>query len=788
MRVTHQDDHVTHAVLSGNQTQNMGISDSAEFFHILSSSLYQNQRLAVIREVLCNGWDAHIDSGREAMPLKITLDDTNLIIQDSGPGISPEDFGPIYGVYGHSTKKADGKQTGGFGLGCKSPFAYTDHFEVTSCHKGVKTVYALSKSSAEAEGKPGITPIVSLPCDEHGITVKIKLKAPAQDRNIFTQYIKEVVRNGEIFATLNGTVLPIFPFSKSESNFITLNDAPVQHGNYIYLRYGNVIYPVDAHADYLASYKAIHDFMCRIGRRLVLLAPPHSISVTPSRESLSMQEKTIKTLTELLAGFVEVIKRQPVLEKKMIPEIIEEIAKQDVARLLNTNRLTHSLIEKPEPQVTLGLSELTRISLCSSNNRPNGLIFYKDFRKRALKFTSVKSDHKERILALLKIANKKTPWRPFGRSFNRDGLTTDTHWIQKSLLRNVIRGIAANKNLHLDRLRVHGYRGYHYDSEKILNLEAMEVKQCLKFYDTPILLGTSLKTLERYTGRRREFVSYVCGNQKAQIEAAREFFKNSGFEIVDLIVDRVAPIKSDKPKVKTEKVVGIPLLSNVLFDGDFDTTKYDRKVRKKSDMPRITDPKYVVQISKSGRNESNHIDEFRNEFDRIIRMFGDNCGICSNSRQIESYEKKGAVRVNQVVRDFFMKELLYASNIRRYFEINPLSREADIASEFLSAALGFESVSSLFNAKVELNQYEHDMVQIILNNRDYQQYIGLQEAITEICKIPPHPMYEFFVSKIRKSGITDVIDWSTVHRASMQYKSEPSRQLTEELLLNILTN
>ena len=82
---------------------------------------------------------------------------------------------PIYGVYGASTKKQDATVTGGFGLGCKAPFAYSEHFEVTSWHKGTKTIYNLSRSSAEVNGKPGIFPIASFPTTESGLQVRIPL-------------------------------------------------------------------------------------------------------------------------------------------------------------------------------------------------------------------------------------------------------------------------------------------------------------------------------------------------------------------------------------------------------------------------------------------------------------------------------------------------------------------------------------------------------------------------------------------------------------------------------------
>ena len=54
MLVTDEQSHVTDAVIGGGQTMYFGISNNAEFFQILSSSLYSDQILAVVREVLCN--------------------------------------------------------------------------------------------------------------------------------------------------------------------------------------------------------------------------------------------------------------------------------------------------------------------------------------------------------------------------------------------------------------------------------------------------------------------------------------------------------------------------------------------------------------------------------------------------------------------------------------------------------------------------------------------------------------------------------------------------------------
>ena len=41
MQVSHHNDHITHAVIGGKQAIEFGISNSAEFFNILSSTLYK---------------------------------------------------------------------------------------------------------------------------------------------------------------------------------------------------------------------------------------------------------------------------------------------------------------------------------------------------------------------------------------------------------------------------------------------------------------------------------------------------------------------------------------------------------------------------------------------------------------------------------------------------------------------------------------------------------------------------------------------------------------------------
>lgn len=310
MQVSYADDHITHAVVGGKQAINFGISEDPAFFQILSSALYKDPMLAMVRETICNAWDAHIDSGRTDRPLMITLDDEHLCIRDFGKGIPDSLIGPIYGVYGASTKKNDGRQTGGFGLGCKSPFSYTDHFEVTSWHAGLKTIYSMSKSSGQVQGKPSITPLASFKTDETGIQVRIPLVEDKQNHRLYS-LVRQVVLNGDIKAIFNGDLLPTIGLDIAENGFILLHkhnhsEVDLEHlKDDIYVRYGNVIYPVDDSAEYSELYKLVNNIVSyKYSCRLILQAEPDSISITPSRESLTMSDITVATIKDLFNKFM----------------------------------------------------------------------------------------------------------------------------------------------------------------------------------------------------------------------------------------------------------------------------------------------------------------------------------------------------------------------------------------------------------------------------------------------------------------------------------------------------
>ncbi|MFA7188484.1 MAG: ATP-binding protein [Sphaerochaetaceae bacterium] len=304
MQVSQQDTHITHAVLGNQESVSMGVSNDAALMHIFSATLYTYPRLATVREIICNAWDAHIASGITDRPVEVTVEANRITVRDYGYGIPHAKIGEIYGTYGNSTKRDDSTVTGGFGLGSKAPFAYTDNFEVVSHHVGTKTIYRVSKSSMEKGGKPTINKIVDMPTQETGMQVAFGL-IKEEDSNEFMKLITEVIQLGEIPVKLNGQLVELeLPMSQSPTGYL-INNFRSTIKSRVKLRYGNVVYPIPEHDIYAELYrKALLDMeYLGIATNIIFMAEPDSITIAPSRETLILTDTTVEAITQLLKKY-----------------------------------------------------------------------------------------------------------------------------------------------------------------------------------------------------------------------------------------------------------------------------------------------------------------------------------------------------------------------------------------------------------------------------------------------------------------------------------------------------
>ena len=737
MQVNQVQDHVSHAILGGDESIAFGMSDSAEFFAILYKTLYSDQILAVVRETMCNGWDAHIENGCTDVPLDITLDPkTNeLIIRDYGKGIPRKLIGPIYGVMGGSTKVENGLVTGGFGLGCKAPFAYGDHFGVTSwsAEDGLMTVYSMSKSNAEKKGKPGITPIVSIPITtgDHGIEVKIQIKP--HDRHRFLELIARIAANGEMLVNLNGKRLAMLPFGEAKQGFFVTREKVIDTHQSLLLRYGNVIYPIDRAGDYLKEYEKIQSRINMLSNgsynnrqdwKIVFQAPPNTISVTPSRETLSMQEHTIATIKGLFQKFLGL------LEAKMDNEV-EDILRHQIEYLANKGSFKELLkFDKSIPGLStdpynkaLNETNLTDVRSFSqkfiSTNYPNSTEFWeKDVSYRLNALCQAENINRELVKSFRTAVER--PVAEVGPNY------PISDWFNSKIVKPLLTDLKADPELSEEKIFIYGRT----TSDRWSSLNGLvpltkvpnrpSVLSYVGFIRHTVILAFNRGDVIERTpyfpyvrdthGHIEDTLVYVVSRSPKKVKLAKEFFQKRGYMILDLTEaqpwedqEAAAPEERVTPRAKRK---GLPALSSVFtpgahgVGGSIDTAK-----AQELDCKTIDDPKFVIKIS--AKNSLSHLPDLTYETSlQILRRWGDQGGVVINVYQEDKYLGMGAA----TFKDFVL------TKVRDQYRDNPRIR----------ASIAFDPTrSETVYPKYGGNEQIKILLQAIYAEADLSEYLGI---------------------------------------------------------------
>lgn len=285
------------------------IAASTKAFEVLSSNLYQNKTLAVIREITCNAVDAHTVAGLPIRDIKVhlpTWTEPYFSVRDYGPGMSETDVLSLYTTYFRSTKDRDNTQIGGFGLGSKSPFAVCDQFTVTSWHGGIKAVYVCYKQ----DGMPRVNIVNTVPCGaETGIEVRVPqsttsgsiLTWQAEARSLFRWWADLPECNVAVLAD-DGLFMPDNVMLQSDRH---IDDVPewtvFKSGTYNTIIMGNVPYTLNE-----GALKDVPPVIVTLLQkvRLAIRVPMGSVSISPSRETLSYDPATVTYLTAKLKDVI----------------------------------------------------------------------------------------------------------------------------------------------------------------------------------------------------------------------------------------------------------------------------------------------------------------------------------------------------------------------------------------------------------------------------------------------------------------------------------------------------
>lgn len=300
--------------------ESYSIEADAEFFNHLSKRIYTDSMLAIVRELVCNAWDSHVDAGNTHIP--ITVQAPNILdpvfkVIDRGVGMDLDTLKSIYSSYGRSTKRSNMDVTGGLGVGSKTPFAYTDSFTVYSVKDGYKHTMVNYKDN----GIPKIKEIITMPTNEpNGVEIHVPVKVP--DFPAFLSRIQSIgaIFNGLIEVTgvsnwdvkVNNiysnpalvTRLRFEDYSYPENVFLVESSRLKSFGSVrMLILMGNVPYQLDISK--LTLDDKVQTFITSLPKyktTLCVEVPIGTLDFSMSREHLEYSERTIDWLSEYLTS------------------------------------------------------------------------------------------------------------------------------------------------------------------------------------------------------------------------------------------------------------------------------------------------------------------------------------------------------------------------------------------------------------------------------------------------------------------------------------------------------
>jgi hypothetical protein len=272
------------------ETKTFTIAATGKAFKNLMDGLYSRKIEAFCREILTNAYDSHVAAGTPERLFDVwvpTIFDKRLKVRDYGVGMDHEQVMTRYSTLFDSTKDQSDEFVGMLGLGSKSPFAYTDGFSLR-CWDGQECrVYSAYLGEG---GVPQISLASRVPSDEpRGVEVGIPVA-----REDFEEVSRCLARVAVGFAHPPKLSTDIqeqmkFDYSAYGTDW-ALGECKIL-GKGVFARQGCVLYPVD----YYTALKCYPDWE-DITLTLVLDFNLGDLEVTPSRETLSMTDKTKASL------------------------------------------------------------------------------------------------------------------------------------------------------------------------------------------------------------------------------------------------------------------------------------------------------------------------------------------------------------------------------------------------------------------------------------------------------------------------------------------------------------
>ena len=262
-----------------------GIEFNPFMASLLSDKLYTDKPTACWRELYANAHDES-DDIKVQLP---TYNDPVCVIWDNGSGLDQNELISLFCTYGASNKRDTNSKIGGFGVGSKVLFSYTDTFSASSVKDGVKTGIVCYKDD---EGMPTARIIGHEASDEQSGT-RIQWATTSYDAESFRASALEVFSRFEhkpqfLCNTTHSWFEEMYSFETNEwgVRHPDFSGSLKKTGSGVQIVMGGIAYPVSSNS---LEYSKYHS-MCE--SNIDIFAPIGAVQLAASREALSYDEKT----------------------------------------------------------------------------------------------------------------------------------------------------------------------------------------------------------------------------------------------------------------------------------------------------------------------------------------------------------------------------------------------------------------------------------------------------------------------------------------------------------------
>ncbi len=310
------------------ESENFGIGDASVVIEILRNRLYKNKIQTLVQEYCSNARDAmrEIDSDKPIRVSVPSLIEPTFKVRDFGPGVSPDRMSSVFVLYGASTKRQDNKETGGFGIGAKSAWAYTDSFTIITFIDGIKRTYI----AHTGESSNGRLDLISTENTDEENGTEIQIAVSSHDIDSFKKAVLRATYFWTESVELRGDIeSPIREKGKMFTDHLEIQkDLP----SYISPYYRKVdiavidgipysLHDLSEKVDELVELRAL------INRPFILHVPNGFLEVSASREEISDSKHTLKNLKLLCTKLLEQAHKTIKKEFSAISEVKEYFKK-----------------------------------------------------------------------------------------------------------------------------------------------------------------------------------------------------------------------------------------------------------------------------------------------------------------------------------------------------------------------------------------------------------------------------------------------------------------------------